>query len=785
MFSFGNRAIPSYSSLNAMQYVQAPSSAVNGGNTPLQGIAINSPQMAGLNYVQTQMKSGSLTVFDSALAKLYLQNDAHAAAAAGGLDLSGFTSRVGDLPGAIMTVGSKTYVVVDIIAANGDGNSLLTKMQDAGLTHAAAYKGMVSGAIAVDQLGALHDALAGPSNGHADDLGFAMESGMSTRAGVVDTQADQAQYADTARATFNVDGTGVKVGVMSDSFNTSYVARHGIDDMAINIANGDLPADTTILRDQAKGTDEGRAIAQLVHDLAPGSSIEFASVFFGQANMAKNIQHLADDGAKVLVDDVIYYGELYYQQGPIAQAVNNVVAGGATYFSSAGNDAYFNKASGYEGNWVSGGSGPFGETLMQFAPGQDYLPIRLAQGEVISLQWANPGASAGGAGATSDLDLFLTNQDGSVIYAESASNNLGGDPIELLGLGGGNGGTYYLRVGSYAGPLPTEIKLMTLGNGVATYFGDVASNTNEGTFFGHAAADGAIGVGATRFNHTPAFGVDQPYPEYFSSHGPDTLLYDDNGNPYVQPHVNDVSMSAVDGGNTTFFGFDYSGDPDTFPNFFGTSAAAPDAAAVAALMLQARPNLTPQEIKDLLQASSTDEMSRGYDDVTGSGLINAYLAVRFAETGTIKNPDQQILSGTHLADDIVGSDRDDTLTGFFGPDILEGKGGNDTLDGGASSDTASYESAPTGVNVDLSITGPQNTVGAGIDTLISIENLAGSAYGDVLHGDDRDNALFGNGGDDYLIGGLGSDMLQGGAGNDHFVFNSIAETTVAAPDRIM
>jgi Ca2+-binding RTX toxin-like protein len=206
---------------------------------------------------------------------------------------------------------------------------------------------------------------------------------------------------------------------------------------------------------------------------------------------------------------------------------------------------------------------------------------------------------------------------------------------------------------------------------------------------------------------------------------------------------------------------------------------------VAALMLQARPNLTPEEIKNLLQASSTDEMSRGYDDVTGSGLINAYLAVRFAETGTIKNPDQQILSGTHLADDIVGSDRDDTLTGYFGPDILEGKGGNDVLNGGASSDTASYESAPMGVNVDLSITGPQNTVGAGTDTLISIENLAGSAYGDVLHGDFRDNDLFGNAGDDYLVGGLGQDMLQGGAGNDHFVFNSILETTAAAPDRIM
>ena len=78
---------------------------------------------------------------------------------------------------------------------------------------------------------------------------------------------------------------------------------------------------------------------QIVHDVAPGSSLAFASAFNGSASFATNIQSLAAAGAKVIVDDVIYLGEPMFQDGIIAQAVNNVVAGGAAYFSSAGNQA--------------------------------------------------------------------------------------------------------------------------------------------------------------------------------------------------------------------------------------------------------------------------------------------------------------------------------------------------------------------------------------------------------------------------------------------------------------
>ena len=89
---------------------------------------------------------------------------------------------------------------------------------------------------------------------------------------------------------------------------------------------------------------------------------------------------------------------------------------------------------------------------------------------------------------------------------------------------------------------------------------------------------------------------------------------------------------------------------------------------------------------------------------------------------------------------------------------------------------ASYASAPAGVTVDLALSGgPQNTTSAGIDTLISFENLSGSAHGDILAGDflnndidggDGNDVLFGREGDDNLNGGTGDDAISGGPGDD-------------------
>jgi Ca2+-binding RTX toxin-like protein len=114
-------------------------------------------------------------------------------------------------------------------------------------------------------------------------------------------------------------------------------------------------------------------------------------------------------------------------------------------------------------------------------------------------------------------------------------------------------------------------------------------------------------------------------------------------------------------------------------------------------------------------------------------------------------------------ENLRGTAFDDTLTGDNSNNVLEGGLGHNILNGSGGNDTASYAHATAGVTVDLAQTGPQNTVGAGTDTLNTISNLIGSHFNDTLSGDSHDNTLSGNG---------GNDVLFGGGGNDTFVFNA-------------
>jgi Ca2+-binding RTX toxin-like protein len=125
-----------------------------------------------------------------------------------------------------------------------------------------------------------------------------------------------------------------------------------------------------------------------------------------------------------------------------------------------------------------------------------------------------------------------------------------------------------------------------------------------------------------------------------------------------------------------------------------------------------------------------------------------------------------VLIGNAAANLLTGNSGDDTLFGRDGNDALRGGLGNDGLDGGNGIDTAIYSDATGGVTVDLALTGAQDTVSAGLDTLTSVENLVGSGFDDVLRGDGGSNALSGGAGDDLLSGGAGDDALDGGIGTD-------------------
>lgn len=136
---------------------------------------------------------------------------------------------------------------------------------------------------------------------------------------------------------------------------------------------------------------------------------------------------------------------------------------------------------------------------------------------------------------------------------------------------------------------------------------------------------------------------------------------------------------------------------------------------------------------------------------------------------------------TTITESFFGTAFNDTIYGYGGNDNITGGRGDDYIDGGPGTDSVGYNTASSAVIVDLGVTGAQNTLGAGIDTLISIENITGSNYDDTLTGNSEANSLnggagsdtiYGLDGDDFIDGGAGDDILSGGLGNDTLAYVS-------------
>ena len=517
-------------------------------------------------------------------------------------------------------------IAIEAVANNGDGQGLLNQLNALGLTEGVAYKGMIFGYMPIDKLGELKN---------VQSLHFARSYYKpATNTGSVTSQGDAALKADVGRTTYGVTGAGTKVGVISDSYNALGGAPAGV-------ASDDLPAGVQIIDDFTTGTDEGRAMAEIVHDVAPGAAIAFNTANRGQAGFAKGIQDLAAAGCQIIVDDVIYFAEPFFQDGIIAQAVDDVVNNkGVTYFSAAGNQARssYQKAFSNSGITLSGG------VAHDLGGGDVYQRITIPAGGRLQMifQWDDPFLSAGGAGAKTNMDILVYLTNGTLLTQTTTNNITTGDPVEGVTLtnNGATSAAIDVVFIKRAGPDPTLIKWVNFGSrGII-----IEADTKSGASYGHANATRAISVGATPFYNTPALNsaLTTAVIEPFSSAGGTPILFNTAGIRLDAPVTRQKpEITSVDGGNNTFFGSDTNLDPDNFPNFFGTSAAAPHAAAVAALMKQKAPTITSAAILSTLENTaldmddpSTPSFDTGFDFGTGYGFIQADRALGATQTIT-------------------------------------------------------------------------------------------------------------------------------------------------------
>jgi subtilisin family serine protease len=337
--------------------------------------------------------------------------------------------------------------------------------------------------------------------------------------------------------------------------------------------------------------------------------------------------------------------------------VNEVVAEGATYFSAAGNDNLFDA----EGNSISSWEAPEFrdaaacptplaalelEHCLDFDPsaGEDNtLGITVEAGRtlILDFQWAEPWQ-----GVESDLDAYLLNAAGSSILTSSIADNPGSSqkPFEFLTWTNGTGTAQQVQLavqncfGAGCNPDASgttaprlKVGLMQNGSGVTAieYPESSAGDVVGPAIFGHSAAVGAISTGAIRFNEPSSLADADP--EYFSSRGPVTHLFGPvagvtPATPLAEPEsISKPDLIATDGGINTFFGSPVSGGY----RFYGTSAAAPHAAAVAALVLDGNPAATPAEVRTALTETALpvgDEGEYGPFDI-GAGMIDAEAAV--------------------------------------------------------------------------------------------------------------------------------------------------------------
>jgi hypothetical protein len=403
-------------------------------------------------------------------------------------------------------------------------------------------------------------------------------------AGRVTTEGDAILRANLLRD-LGATGRGVKVGVVSDGAN-DWPSAAGTGDLPSNVTTYGIcsrrSADPQNCR-SALTCNEGTAMAEIIHDIAPEAELAVAAVSTS-LEFIQQINRLAGTfGADIIVDDLGFFGEPYFEDGDLARAVS-ALPSNILYFSSAGNSGNTHYEREY--STLSSTSHNFG---VQAGTNDETIgfTIRPNRGAFVLLQWndryANP---------NSDYDLFIFDQNNEV----GRSNGRTSTAIEGVCVYNGSGAdiTRFAVVDKASG-VNRRLEMFFLGARNIEY------SIPNGSVFGHAGTSRAIAVGAIN--------VGSNSPAFYSSRGPSVIDY-----PSIQSRAK-PDISATDGVSVT-------GAGGFSSPFFGTSAAAPHAAAIAALLLSSNEELSPQQVRTALLNTATG----GNSSALGRGRIDALLA---------------------------------------------------------------------------------------------------------------------------------------------------------------
>jgi len=493
-------------------------------------------------------------------------------------------------------------------------------------------------------------------------------------------------------------GAGVKIGIISTSFdmynnwqinNPAELKRATADD---DIKSGDLPGgsnqvkilnepvidELTLAEVRSAVNDEGRAMIQLIHDLVPDAELVFHTGIIPGGNIAPAIEALANEGCDVIVDDIRTNQEPLFQYGYSAQAANKAAdEHGIAYFTSARNfgSLSWENRNGYKDTECR--SDLKFPTTINYISCHDFndddengpSPVQNiiieTDGDSLQFFWEDTWRSVSGLpGAQTDLDLFLFNESDKELVFSSQESNVGEDAFEILNPSIGN---YLLVIAKLSGPSPGHIKWISRGIG-----SDALGLGNSATVDAQGNAIGTAAVGAASERQIFSQLKLQPY----SSRGGIPIYFDENGNRLAEELVlKKPNFVGPDGSYTSFFGTfgfsEYENQQSLYLTpfrFFGTSASAPNVAAVAAIMIQAIPMferegrelkkcskasckrpkgknkksskqegedglLLPYALYKIMEETAIDMNERGFDFLTGYGFVNALAAVEAIKNG--------------------------------------------------------------------------------------------------------------------------------------------------------